>query len=72
MTQRGSNNSQVEDWRAKPADGPQIESILQHAIDKNRAPKPDIRGGFDLLDIILIILIITVVCFIACYLTGRH
>jgi hypothetical protein len=69
MSERGATNQAFEDWRARPADGSQIESILQHAINKNRAPKPDMRDGMDLL---VIILIITVVCFIAGYLTGRH
>lgn len=51
-----------------PTHGPQIESILQHAIDKNRPPAPDTTDGIDLL---VIILFVWFVCMIAGYVIGR-
>lgn len=54
-----------------PTHGPQIESILQHAIDKNRPADdaPDTRDGIDLL---VIILSVWFVCMIAGYVIGRN
>ena len=49
--------------------GPEIESILQHAIDKNQSAAPDIRDGIDFLVIIIFIIL---VCMLTGYVIGRH
>lgn len=83
MSERGATNQAVEDWRAQRAPlkcdaataaasvviwgkrGPEQLDRLRN----DNLPKPDTRDGVDLLAIILII---WVVCFIAGYLTGRY